>query len=189
MIQAGLLLLSAAVAGPVELADHQPLPGYLQATAVQAVLLEALEPVAACFPPPATTPTSITVELIIDGAGGVTQLRASLEPHQATAAGCTAQALCSLAFPAHDEPSQRWSFAIAQRGGRAFLLPSPALIPRRDLPLFLYLPVPAAPDHLAWLQRVIGPQVYPPPGPEPLPSCQAAAQGAAGISPTVQPHP
>lgn len=189
MIGLGQLLWGAAFAQPVELADHQPLPGYLSAEQVEPVLTEVLPSLVSCLQGQTDSPTAIAIMLDVTRLGEVAGVRASLDPPAVEPHHCVRQALCGLAFPPHDETYQRWAFDIAHRSEQAFLLPSLTLVPRPRLPLFLYLPVPADADHLAWLERVLGSQLYPLPTQAELPSCLGFPSDGASPPPGLEVQP
>jgi hypothetical protein len=149
----GLLLSTAALAQtPAPLvADATPLPLYLGAEQVQAVLAKV--DWTACAGLAGTEDVTASLSFQISADGGVHAPRWASTP--SALAECWTQTLLATSFGAHAEETLDVSWTMALRRGTVFPYPV-VTITARDLgPLFLYVPPDATPEQRRALRRVL----------------------------------
>lgn len=149
----GFLLSTAALAQtPGQLvADAAPLPLYLGAEQVQAVL--ARVDWAACAGLDGIEDVTASLFFQLPADGSVLAPRWNNTP--GALAECWTQTLLSTSFGAHAEETLDVSWTMALRGGTVFPYPV-VIIAARDLgPLFLYVPPDATPEQRRALTEVL----------------------------------
>ncbi len=184
-----LTLLSSPASGDT-LEDYQPLPGYLTVEQVEPVIEQSLASFSTCVAgAPGAEPASFSITLDVTAEGHVSHAQVTRASEEPTATRCMQRVACALHFPAHHQLEDRWTFSIAGRSGKAWLLPSLEHRSPPRLPLFIHLPEPDDPALLDSLAQALGPGIYPIVPPPPLPSCPLSPPPTASEPPAGAPQP
>ena len=149
----GLLLSTAALAQTPDqlVADAAPLPLYLSAEQVQAVLARVDWTACAGLAGTEDVTASLSFQIFADGS----VLAPRWDSTPSALAACWTQTLLATSFDAHAEETLDVSWTVALRGGTVFPYPV-VTITARDLgPLFLYVPPDATPEQRRALREAL----------------------------------
>ncbi len=172
-----LMLAVPCLAGDDPSEDYRALPSYLDTSSFLSVLHESAPRFGTCFDLSAP-PAAITLDLQIAPAGNVSHARAHGDENTDTPDGCVEAIACSLIFPPHDEPQERWTYTVAWAKGQVHPFPQAKQHERPRRPLFLLLPAPPdAAKRQAVLQQ-LGFDPSPPELPPLEPACPASTPPA-----------